>query len=102
MGFHRTVYTQAGYSFLFLLLKYHKDTFYHPHYAAQAFLQSKHYNDKPHRFYHQLLEVQIAHYTDSIHILHPYHVYFCSFQNIAYSLQFELTLVFPFTNLLFQ
>ena len=34
MGFHRTVFTQAGCSFLFLLPTGHKDTSYHPHHGA--------------------------------------------------------------------
>ena len=84
MGFHRTVFTQAGYSFLFLLLENHKDIFCHSHHGVQASLRKKHCNDNLHLFYHHIPAVQISHHTDTTRTLHPYHASFLYFPSILH------------------
>ena len=68
MGFHRTVFTQAGCSFLFLLPAGRKDISYHPHHGVPASGQRRYYTGRLRRSYHHIPAGQTAHHTDTSHI----------------------------------
>ncbi len=68
MGFHHTVFTQAGCSFLFLLPADHKDISFRPHHDALASRQRRYCTGRPRHSYHHILAKQTAHHTDTIRI----------------------------------
>lgn len=61
-----SIITQAGCSLLFLCAKYHKDTFFHLHRAAQAFLLRKYYSESRCHFLRKQAD-QIVHHNDTNH-----------------------------------
>ena len=89
MGFHRTVFTQAGCSFLFLLPADHKDISCRLHRGAPESGQKKYYNDRFYYFYRHILEGQTAHQIDTIHTSHLFYASVLYSLNILYLKQSE-------------